>query len=148
MLVACRLAGLSALEGHYARVRVGAQCGPTQRSRKKPMRQRRTVGLSNVQSFGAERLSMQAGRSGKRAQISRFRVAKAWPEIAIRPAWSIAKILATHPDRAVAQAWLISSRFAADCRQIEIRNSWPSAPLKYNPMCDLDHSQGHEICGT
>ena len=27
MLVACRLAGLSALEGHYAGVRVGAQCG-------------------------------------------------------------------------------------------------------------------------
>ena len=28
MLVACRLAGLSALEGHYAGVRVRAQCGP------------------------------------------------------------------------------------------------------------------------
>jgi hypothetical protein len=27
MLVACRLAGLSALEGYYAGVRVGAQCG-------------------------------------------------------------------------------------------------------------------------
>ena len=27
MLVACRLAGLSALEAHYAGVRVGAQCG-------------------------------------------------------------------------------------------------------------------------
>jgi hypothetical protein len=31
MLVACRLAGLSALETYYARVRVGAQFGPTQR---------------------------------------------------------------------------------------------------------------------
>ena len=30
MLVACRLAGLSALEGHYAGVNVSAQCGPTQ----------------------------------------------------------------------------------------------------------------------
>jgi hypothetical protein len=29
MLVACRLAGLSALEAYYAGVRVGAQCGPT-----------------------------------------------------------------------------------------------------------------------
>jgi hypothetical protein len=28
MLVACRLAGLSALETHYAGVRVGAQFGP------------------------------------------------------------------------------------------------------------------------
>jgi hypothetical protein len=27
MLAACRLAGLSALEGYYAGVRVGAQCG-------------------------------------------------------------------------------------------------------------------------
>ena len=34
MLVACRLAGLSALEAHYAGVRVGAQFGPTQRSRR------------------------------------------------------------------------------------------------------------------
>ena len=32
MLVACRLAGLSALEGHYAGVRVVTQFGPTQRS--------------------------------------------------------------------------------------------------------------------
>ena len=32
MLVACRLAGLSALEAHYAGVRVGAQFGPTQGS--------------------------------------------------------------------------------------------------------------------
>ena len=30
MLVACRLASLSALEGHYAGVRVCAQFGPTQ----------------------------------------------------------------------------------------------------------------------
>jgi hypothetical protein len=28
MLVACRLAGLSALETYYVRVRVGAQCRP------------------------------------------------------------------------------------------------------------------------
>ena len=34
MLVACRLAGLSAFEAHYAGVRVGAQCGPTQGSRR------------------------------------------------------------------------------------------------------------------
>ena len=33
MLAACRLAGLSALRQHYARVRVGAQFGLTQRSR-------------------------------------------------------------------------------------------------------------------
>ena len=33
MLLAYRLAGLSALRQHYARVRVGAQFGPTQRSR-------------------------------------------------------------------------------------------------------------------
>ena len=31
MLVACRLAGLSALEGHYAGLNAGAQFGPTQR---------------------------------------------------------------------------------------------------------------------
>ena len=30
MLVACRLAGLSALEGHYAGVRARTQFGPTQ----------------------------------------------------------------------------------------------------------------------
>ena len=30
MLVACRLAGLSALEGHYAGVNARAQSGPTQ----------------------------------------------------------------------------------------------------------------------
>jgi hypothetical protein len=34
MLVACRLAGLSALETYYAEVRVRAQCGRTQRSRR------------------------------------------------------------------------------------------------------------------
>ena len=34
------------------------------RSGNKAMRQRRTVGLSNVQSFGAERLSMQVGGAG------------------------------------------------------------------------------------
>jgi hypothetical protein len=34
MLVACRLAGLSALKAHYADVRVRAQFGPTQRSRR------------------------------------------------------------------------------------------------------------------
>ena len=38
MLVACRLAGLSALEGHYAGVRARGQCGLRQRSRDKPMR--------------------------------------------------------------------------------------------------------------
>ena len=65
MLVACRLAGLSALEGHYAGLNARAQFEPTQRPRNKPMRQRRTVGLSNVQSFGAERLSMQVGGAGK-----------------------------------------------------------------------------------
>jgi hypothetical protein len=32
MLIACRLAGLSALKPYYARVRVGAQFRPTQRS--------------------------------------------------------------------------------------------------------------------
>jgi hypothetical protein len=32
MLVACRLAGLSALETYYAEVRVGAQFEPTQRA--------------------------------------------------------------------------------------------------------------------
>jgi hypothetical protein len=37
MLVACRLAGLSALEGHYAAVRARAKFGPTLRSRNKPM---------------------------------------------------------------------------------------------------------------
>ena len=34
MLVACRLAGLSALEAHYAGVNAEAQSGPTQRSRR------------------------------------------------------------------------------------------------------------------
>ena len=34
MLVACRLAGLSALEGHYAGLNVSAQFVPTQRPRK------------------------------------------------------------------------------------------------------------------
>ena len=34
MLVACRLAGLSALEGHYAGVNLSAQFWPAQRSRK------------------------------------------------------------------------------------------------------------------
>jgi hypothetical protein len=29
MLVACRLAGISALGAYYAGARVGAQCGPT-----------------------------------------------------------------------------------------------------------------------
>ena len=33
MLVACRLAGLSALEAHYAGVNARAQCGPTRRER-------------------------------------------------------------------------------------------------------------------
>jgi hypothetical protein len=37
MLVACRLAGLSALEGHYAGLNARAQFGATQRSRDKPM---------------------------------------------------------------------------------------------------------------
>ena len=36
MLVACRLAGLSALEGHYAGVRVCAQFGPRWVSRPGP----------------------------------------------------------------------------------------------------------------
>ena len=34
MLVACRLAGLSALEAHYAGVRARTQFGATQRSRR------------------------------------------------------------------------------------------------------------------
>ena len=38
MLVACRLAGLSALEGHYAGLNARTQFGPTQRSRNKPVR--------------------------------------------------------------------------------------------------------------
>ena len=39
MLVAFRLAGLSALEGHYAGVKRRAQCEPTHRPRNKPIRQ-------------------------------------------------------------------------------------------------------------
>ena len=38
-VVACRLAGLSALEAHYAGLNSPRQFGPTQRSRDKPMRQ-------------------------------------------------------------------------------------------------------------
>ena len=60
MLVACRLAGLSALEG--------ALCRGQTRARNKPMRQWRTCNYERT-PFEAERLSVQAGRSGKRAKF-------------------------------------------------------------------------------
>ena len=49
MLVAGRLAGLSALETYYAEVRVRAQFGPTQRSRRpSSLLARRVAGGSDL----------------------------------------------------------------------------------------------------
>jgi hypothetical protein len=55
MLVACRLAGLSALEAYYAGVGVRAQFGPTQRSRDKLVRRGRRQlqpALARCQALG------------------------------------------------------------------------------------------------
>jgi hypothetical protein len=64
MLVACRLAGPSALEGHYAGLNARTQFEPTQRPRDKPMRQRRTGGLSNFNRSGRNGGPVQAGGAG------------------------------------------------------------------------------------
>jgi hypothetical protein len=69
MLVACRLAGLSALDAHYGRVTAHAIRADT--APQQAHAARRTDGLANFQPFEAELLSMQAGRSGHGPKISR-----------------------------------------------------------------------------
>jgi hypothetical protein len=67
MLLAYRLAGLSALETYYAGVRVGAQFGPTQRSRAAFRRFRpwEIAGASALASAASlEALAREAGAAG------------------------------------------------------------------------------------
>jgi hypothetical protein len=63
MLVACRLAGLSALEGHYADLNALAQFGPTQGSSGHSGQWRICV-QSNERRSGLKRPSVRAGMSG------------------------------------------------------------------------------------
>ena len=70
MLVACRLAGLSALGAHYAGVKWRAMRGDAQRSRNKPTRQRRTCGLTNFTPEQAELADLIEDRDGKLAEFS------------------------------------------------------------------------------
>jgi|HubBroStandDraft_6_1064221.scaffolds.fasta_scaffold70078_2 hypothetical protein len=67
MLVACRLAGLSALEGHYAGLKARTQFGANI-----PVLCPCGNGgpaAVELQPFEAERLSMQAGRNGNRSKF-------------------------------------------------------------------------------
>jgi hypothetical protein len=95
MLVACRLAGLSALEGHYAGFNGRAQFGATRRPQQDAHAARRTSTLPNERRSEPERLLVQAGRNGNgrifpdsepsghlpsgRSRRGRF-LAKRWPE--------------------------------------------------------------------
>jgi hypothetical protein len=72
MLAACRLAGLSALEGHYVGFHARTQFGATQRPSNRPKRQRRIGGLSNDEPFGVEQSVVARWEERERAAISRF----------------------------------------------------------------------------
>jgi hypothetical protein len=76
MLAACRLAGLSAREGHYAGLNARMQFGATQRPRDKPMRQWRIGDQTNLRPFEAEHLSLHAGRNGNRPKFPDFRASE------------------------------------------------------------------------
>ena len=67
MLVACRLAGLSALGGHYAGVKSRAMLGEAQRCRNAPMRGKADIWSVELQPFGAKRLTVMMGGAGTRA---------------------------------------------------------------------------------
>jgi hypothetical protein len=69
MLVACRLAGLSALERHYAGLNARMQFGLAQGS-SGHSGQRRIYVLSNLQPFEAERLSIAGWEEREQAEIS------------------------------------------------------------------------------
>ena len=64
MLVACRLAGLSALDGHYAGLNGRTQYGPTQ--------QRRSGRNANVTLDMALCLGSAGHEAGKAGEISQF----------------------------------------------------------------------------
>ena len=64
MLAACRLAGPSALETYYAEVRVRAQFGPTQRSRR-PSSLLARAGRTWASGVRPEAQAMDAGPPGR-----------------------------------------------------------------------------------
>ena len=61
MLVACRLAGLSALGVHYAGVKSRVMLGEAQRCRNTPMRGKADIRSVELQPFAAKRLTVMTG---------------------------------------------------------------------------------------
>jgi hypothetical protein len=80
MLVACRLAGLSALETHCAGVRACAQCGPRlsvvapARLNLRPPRQRRIGGMWSETADPRPKILGPIGRGGASHDAGRSRV--------------------------------------------------------------------------